>query len=166
MKTNRKFSAFLGLSLLVSIIQLLIIPSFACADKAFTHPDAIIFKHPIYVSTDQVSDEYKIDPAKADAMYKGNRLVFNNVEVEEVHSIYYQSGGAIAVPMVDYFRAGIVRFELMDARGVQQRVQAGYILILDGICQGMVGSFVRMTDCWVGSVKGDLGIGLPPVGQY
>lgn len=148
------------------MLPLFIIPATAGAQKSFIAPTPTIFEYPVYVSIEQVTSDYKLDSTQADAKYEDRRLVFNNVEVEEIHSIYYQSGGAIAAPMVDYFRAGLVRFELLDARGVQQRIQAGYILNLDGICQGMVGSLVRITDCWVGSVKGDLGIGLPAFGQY
>jgi hypothetical protein len=138
----------------------------SCAPRTFTHPNPIVFEYPVYTSVEQISNEYKTNSAGADAKYKNKRVVFNPVEVDNVHAYYYQSGGAIAVPMVDYFSAGIVRFELMDARGVQQRVQVGYILILDGICQGLVGDMVRVGDCWVGSIQGDLGIGLPAVGQY
>ena len=166
MNKKRKYGGILPASLLVLMLHVFIIPGTACAQQPFIAPTPIIFEYPVYVSIEQVTSDYKLDSKWADAKYKDRRLVFNNVEVEEIHSIYYQSGGAIAVPMVDYFRAGLVRFELLDARGVQQRIQSGFILNLDGTCQGMVGSLVRITDCWVGSVKGDLGIGLPAVGQY
>jgi len=166
MTGNWKYDPILTSSFLVLILLVFIFQGVGCTQKGFVHPNAIIFEYPLSVSIEQISNEYKLDPVKADAKYKDRRLVFNSIEVDEVHTIYYQSGGAIAAPMVDYFRADMVRFELLDAKGVQQRVQTGYILNLDGICQGLVGSLVRVSDCWVGSVKGDLGIGLPPVFQY
>ena len=166
MTENWKFGHIIASSFLVLIMLMFILQSAGCTQKAFVHPDAIIFEYPLSVSLEQISSEYTLDPVKADAKYKGRRLVFNSIEVDEVHTIYYQSGGAIAASMVDYFSAGMVRFQLLDYRGVQQRVQAGYVLNLDGICQGLVGNFISIKDCWVGSVKGDLGLGLPPVFQY
>jgi hypothetical protein len=50
----------------------------------------------------------------ADAKYKGQRLVFDNVEVDGIHTLFYQSGGAINTWMIDYFTSGMVRFELTD----------------------------------------------------
>ena len=166
MTVNWKHGSILASSFSVLILLMCTFQGAGCTQNTFVHPNPIILEYPLYVSIEQISNEYKLDPAKADAKYKGKRLVFSAVEVDEVHTIYYQSGGAIAAPMVDYFSAGMVRFELLDSRGAQQHVQAGYILNLDGICQGLVGSLVRVSDCWVGSVKGDLGIGLPAFGQY
>lgn len=166
MTGNGKYGPVLTSSFLVLILLACIFQGTACMQKAFVHPDAIVFEYPLSVSIEQLSNEYKLDPVKADARYKGRRLVFNAIEIQEVHTIYYQSGGAIAAAMVDYFSAGMVRFQLLDYRGAQQRVQAGYVVNLDGICQGLVGSMVLVGDCWIGSVKGDLGIGLPPVFQY
>ncbi len=120
----------------------------------------------IHTTIDQIASEFKADAVISEARYKGYRLIFKNVEVEEVHTYYYQSGGAIAVPMVDYFRSGSVRFELLDYRGTQQRVQPGFVLNLDGVCFGMQGNLVRVGDCLAESVIGDLGTNLGPVIGY
>ena len=143
-----------------------LVTSSSCADKNFKPPIPLALGYPLQVAIEQVGREYEQDPIQADAKYKGKRLIFNSIEVEEVHTIYYQSGGAIAVTMVDYFRAGMIRFELLDYLGAQQRVQPGFILNLDGVCQGLQGNLVNILDCWVSSVKGDLGLDLPPAIGY
>jgi hypothetical protein len=137
-----------------------------CAHQVFIHPTPIPLESPIFVTIDQLEKDYLRDPVYANAAYLGKRLIFNNVNVDEVHTLYYQIGGAVAVPMIDYFKAGGIRFQLLDWRGAQQRVQAGYILNLVGTCQGLAGDVILVNDCWAGSVEGDLGIGLPPLIQY
>jgi hypothetical protein len=137
-----------------------------CARTVFAPPPPLTFAGVTQVTVAELGRAYQDDPAAADALYKGRRLVFSSVEIEEVHSIYYQSGGAIATPMVDYLRAGTVRFELLDYRGAQQRVQPGFVLSLDGVCLGLQGSLIAISDCWVGSIKGDLGLGQPNVIGY
>jgi hypothetical protein len=137
-----------------------------CAPQNYAFPMPLPLVSPIFASLEQVTSDYLVNPAEADVRYLGKRLVFSNVRVEQVHSIYYLSGGAIATSMVDFFSSGIISFQLLDYRGVQQRVQVGYILNLDGICQGLIGGMVLVRDCWVGSVSGDLGIGRPPLIQY
>jgi hypothetical protein len=154
------------ISLLAVILLAGILFNGGCSRASFAPPPATTFVGVNQVTVEEISAAYQADPIKADARYKGQRLVFNSVEVEEVHSIYYQSGGAINTPMVDYFRAGMVRFELLDYRGAQQRVQTGFILNLDGICLGLQGGLVNISECWVGSVKGDLGLGQPNVIGY
>jgi hypothetical protein len=158
---------FATLAILMSaLISLTLGPVLGCAQAHLDTAVPMVIVIPDHVRIDQISSEYKLDPTLADQKYKGKRLIFDSVEVEEVHSIYYQSGGAITVPMIDYFRAGSVRFELLDYRGAQQRVQVGFILTLDGVCQGAQGNLVNIIDCGVTSIKGDLGIGLPPAIGY
>ena len=155
------------LAILISaLISLTLGPQLGCAQAHLDPVVPMVIVLPDHLTIDQISSEYKLDPTLADQKYKGKRLIFDSVVVEEVHSIYYQSGGAITVPMIDYFRAGSVRFELLDYRGAQQRMQVGFILTLDGVCQGVQGDLVNMIDCGVTSIKGDLGIGLPPAIGY
>jgi hypothetical protein len=137
-----------------------------CQHQNFAFPAPLSLEPPVIVTIEQLTAEYRVDAAGADAKYSGKKLVFYNIKVEDVHLIYYQSGGAIAAPMIDYFSSGIVNFQLLDYRGVQQRVQAGFILNLAGICQGLTGDKVFVKDCWASSVQGDLGAGLPPLFQY
>ncbi len=158
---------FSTLAILMSVLISLTLGSLpGCTQVHLDTASPMVIVLPDHVTIAQISSEYKLDPTLADQKYKGKRIIFDGVTVEEVHSIYYQSGGAITVPMVDYFRAGSVRFELLDYRGAQQRVQVGFILTLDGVCQGIQGDLVNMIDCGVTSIKGDLGIGLPPAIGY
>jgi hypothetical protein len=137
----------------------------SCANTHLDVPTPMTFAPILYVTIDQVTNEYKLDPIKADSKYKGQRLLFNSVTVDEVHKIWSDRPGSISAT-VDYFRSGGIRFELLDYRGAQQRVQVGFVLKLDGICQGLVGDLVEIRDCSAESIVGDIGVGLPAAGGY
>jgi hypothetical protein len=136
-----------------------------CARSPLNAPTAMDLVFVIPVTIDQVASEYQLDPVKADSMYKGKRLVFNSVTVDELHKSWSDRPGAVSAT-IDYFRSGGVRFELLDFRGAQQRVQPGFVLKLDGICQGLVGDLVDVRDCWAASIEGDIGVGLVIGGGY
>jgi hypothetical protein len=157
-------AALLGTIMLSSLMS-----SIGCARESFNPPAPVSFVYPLHVTIEQVSSAYRLDPVKADAEYAGKRLIFSQVTVEEVHRIYPSGGGPAGggpgvtsyALIVDYFRAGGVRFELMDFNGIQQSIQAGYVLNVDGLCTGLRGELVDINECVVESIKGDLATGQP-----
>jgi hypothetical protein len=123
---------------------------------------------PISVSIEQISREYKNDPAGADAKYLDKKLSFEQVIVESVHTYYYSVGAGQPWSLsVDYFTSGNVAFQLLDFKGAQQNVQVGYVLMLEGICRGISGGgHVFVMDCWYRSIQGDIGASTTRAGGY
>ena len=134
---------------------------------------------PIEVTVEQLYQEYLADETAADAKYKGERLIFNEVEVEEVVRVldygggmvdYYvywvanypvisiEDGMALDVIFKTHFIIGFVKFRLRgEYYGIMQNIEEGYVLNIVGECQGLFQSgFIIIDDCWVESVIGDL----------
>jgi len=123
---------------------------------------------PIEVTIDQLYQEYMTDEAAAKAKYKGERLLFNEVEVEEVVGSLFDVGHGHFVFVNEYFMTGHVKFRLRDF-GIMQNIEVGYVLNLVGECQGLQGlprEIVAIYDCWVESVIGDLGEGYEWIDPY
>ena len=117
---------------------------------------------PMEVTVDQLYQEYMSDEAAADAKYKGERLLFYEVEVEQVVGKYLMMAEEAAD--LDfaklYFTAGFVKFRLRgEDFGIMQNIEEGYVLNIVGECRGLQKEFIAIEDCWVESVIGDLGTG-------
>ncbi len=119
-----------------------------------TLPNAMeIVPPPPELTIDQISSEYSTDEAAADTKYRGEYLIFNEIEVEEVG---FAPGGAKA-----YFKSGNVRFQLQD-QAIMQTIEPGYILNLEGQCLGfnITKDHIKIDVRWVESVKGDISGGV------
>ena len=115
---------------------------------------------PTEVTVDQLYAEYMTDEAAADAKYKWERLLFTEVDVEEVVGKIYVDQHGDPVFLNDYFISGHIKFvEVQDFFIVMQNVKEGYVLNITGDCQGLIQGFVYISDCWLESVVGDLGKG-------
>jgi hypothetical protein len=123
---------------------------------------------PVIVSIEQLSSEYKNDPAAADTKYLDKKLSFERVTVESVHTYYYSVGaGQPWSVQVDYFTSGNVAFQLLDFKVAQQNVQTGYVLMLEGMCRGISqDGHVLVMDCWYRSISGELGASVTRPGGY
>ena len=67
----------------------------------------------------------------------------------------------------EYFISGKVKFvEVLDYYVVMQNIEVGYVLNIVGVCQGLKQDYVYIGDCWIESVKGDLGKGGLPLTIY
>ena len=161
-KFKHPFIAAIG-SLLVGLISIT-----GCAGNTengftiptFTEPGP----PPIEVTINQIYAEYIADEATADANYKGERLLFYEVEVEQVVDKYLQMAEALGAANPDliklYFTAGFVKFRLRgEDFSIMQNIEEGYVLNIVGECRGLQKEFIAIEDCWVESVIGDLGTG-------
>ena len=142
--------------------------SAGCSNKAYLFPPPLtLTPGPISVTIEQISNEYRVDPVGADNKYLGKKLLFDQVVVDGIHTIYNSPGAAMPFTLtIDYFTVGNVSFQLLDFLGALQNVQVGYVLRLEGTCRGLVGGFVRVNECWYQSIKGDLGTGQTRIGGY
>lgn len=111
---------------------------------------------PIEVTVEQLSSDYTSDEAAADAKYKGKRLLFTEVEVEEVFGRDYTDNHGHITFVQEYFMTGPIKFKLRDF-GIMQNIEEDYVLNVVGECRGLLQGFVYIEDCWVESVVGDLG---------
>lgn len=118
--------------------------------------------HPIEVTVEQLYEEYMADEATANVKYIGKRLLFNEIEVEEVFGSYFLMGEALGAATQEYaklyFMNGFIRFKPRNF-GIMQNIEEGYVLNLVGECWGLQKGFVVIEDCWVESVVGDIGTG-------
>ncbi len=160
---------YLFLSLIgILVISLVVLSGCAGNDSAvLTFPAfEAPLPPPVEVTVDQLYQEYMADETAADAKYKGERLLLNEVAVEEVVSQTFISGGSSSTLNL-YFMNGLVRFKLRDLR-IMQNIEAGYVLNIVGECMGLQKVYamakeyviyVGIEDCWVESVIGDIGSG-------
>jgi hypothetical protein len=139
-----------------------------CAHKESDFMEPLILSPPpITITVEQIVNEYGVDPILADAKYFGKKLLFNEVVVDGIHTMYNNPGAGMPFTLtIDYFTVGNVSFQLLDFKDAQQYVQAGYVLKLEGFCRGLNGGFVHINDCWYQSIKGDLGTGQTRIGGY
>jgi len=138
-----------------------------CTRVPFSAPVPMtLAKPPAAVTTAQISADYSNDAAASDLKYKGLRLLFTNITVDDVSQQYFiptYSGGKTMFTM--YFTSGSIRFKLKDFN-LMQSVEKGYILNIVGQCQGLNQGFVIIDDCWVQSIVGELNTTSAYVGAY
>jgi hypothetical protein len=119
---------------------------------------------PIEVTISQVYADYLTNEDDADVKYGKDKLLFSEVEVEEIFGNYFQMGDALGAGELSYvklsFNAGTAKFKLREEYfGVMQNIEEGYVLNIIGQSRGLQDGLLLIDDCWVESVKGDLGIG-------
>jgi len=112
---------------------------------------------PIEVTVDQLISDYMSNEAAADSKYCEKRLLFAEVEVEEVFGRDYTDNHGQITYVQEYFMVGAIKFKLRDF-GIMQNIEKGFVLNLVGECRGLLKGFVYIEDCWVESIVGDLGI--------
>ncbi len=117
---------------------------------------------PIEITVEQLYQEYIANETAADAKYKGERLLFNEVGVEEVVSQAFYDGRAVEDREIInlYFITGLVKFKPQNF-GIMQNIEEGYVLNIVGECRGLSKGFVIINDCWVESVIGDISTLVP-----
>ena len=158
---GRATGAIISLCLIAGILS-----SAGCGHQVYSFPPTMALKPPpLIVNVEQISNDYKNDPTAADVKYLGKKLLFENLTVENIHTTFF--GGNVYSLTLDYFVAGNVSFQLLDYKEAQQRIQPGYKLRLEGVCQGISeGGYIRINDCWYQSIQGDMGSEAPRVGGY
>ncbi len=157
------FSALIISFLLsVSLISLADCASTAVTPPEFTTPVAPLTPPPIEVAIGQLSSEYALDEAAADAKYKGKKLLFNQLAVEEV--VYQQFPGLVGddKPFKVYFKNGDVSFipqGMSIMHSMMQSIERGFILNVEGICLGLIEprNSITIDIYWMETIKGDIG---------
>jgi hypothetical protein len=119
---------------------------------------------PLEVTIDQVYADYANNEVDADAKYSEEKLLFSEIEVDEVFGNYFQMGEALGAGDLSYvklnFAAGVAKFTLREEYfGVMQNIEEGFVLNIIGQSIGLREGLLIIDDCWVESVTGDLGIG-------
>jgi hypothetical protein len=151
-----KLSALIIIGLLlIGVVSLTGCTSTAATPPEFTTPVAPLPLPPIEVTVDQLSSEYALDEAAADAKYKGEKLLFSEVEIEKVITWGIEP---FDFPENIYIMAGSVIFRLRDY-DVLQKIEEGYVLNIVGKCKGKLDGNIYISNSWVESVVGDIGEG-------
>jgi hypothetical protein len=154
----RYFTLILSVLLLVSLVGLSGCTETDSVIPEFVEPSPL----PPIVNVDQLSSEYAADADAADVKYKGERLLFSQLEVEEVVFQPFMGFAGDATNIKVHFKNGGVSFIPQDRKFMQnimQSIETGFILNVEGICLGLIGSdnSIAIDIIWVESVKGDIG---------
>jgi len=102
---------------------------------------------PIEVTVEQLYQEYMADEAAADAKYKGERLLFSRVRVEEVINFFY-----IVRPIEFYILNGSVKFLPRYPSDVES-IRLGFVVDIIGEAQGIIFGILIVKDCWINIVE-------------
>jgi len=106
---------------------------------------------PIEVTIDQLYAEFIADEAAAKAKYKGEKLLFTGVTVEEIDS-YFLDIRATKI----YIRSGPAEF-LPRYPDDFDYILEGFVVDIVGDCQGLSWGRVVINDCWIQVTEGDIG---------
>jgi len=124
---------------------------------------------PEEITIGQLQSDYRVNEIAANAKYKGERLLFNEVEVEQLGGQWVYIGLGEWIFEKTYFVSGSIKFRLRgEDYAIMQSIEEGYVLNIVGNCRGLVpGGYgeepvVLVTDCWIESVVGNLGITWEP----
>jgi hypothetical protein len=145
---------YLFLSLIgILVISLVVLSGCAGNDSAvLTFPAfEAPLPPPVEVTVDQLYQEYMTDETAAKAKYKGKRLLFTNVEVEEINRISVNS----ATPPINYIVNHSVEFLPRYATDFDY-ILVGFVVDIVGDCQGLSWGRVLINDCWINIVEGDI----------
>jgi len=123
----------------------------------FAVPSAVFLKDPpLLVTAEQIFYEYSSDPVQADLQYLGKRVMFDEVTVDGLVTVFnYQDRQPGGSDYTMHFISGNIKYQLRDF-SLMQSIKKDYILNIVGICQGIQGGYVVVDDCWVQSVYGEL----------
>ena len=144
---------YLFLSLIgILVISLVVLSGCAGNDSAVPTFPAFeaLLPPPVEVTVDQLYQEYMTDEAAAEAKYKGERLLFSGVRVEEVSNFFY-----IARPIEFYILNGSVKFKPRYPSDVES-IREGFVVDIVGEAQGIIFGFLIVKDCWINIVEGDI----------
>ena len=131
----------------------------ACVGNVGITPIVPIFKvlwpPPIEVTIEQLYQEYITDEAAANAKYAGKRLLFTNVEVEEINSLRADNGNDPGVYLVNASVEFRPRY-WTDAALITD----GFVVDIVGEPRGMFGveqNYLVVEDCRIFIIEGDVG---------
>jgi len=107
---------------------------------------------PIEVTVDQLYQEYMTDEAAAKAKYKEERLLFTEVEVEEVsnHLLDHRANEAADI----YIMTDSVKFKPRYSSDIDF-IREGFVVDIVGEAQGLIWGVLYIKDCWIMIIEGD-----------
>lgn len=113
---------------------------------------------PLEVTIDQIYAEYMADEAAADGKYKGERLLFYGIVVEEVSSYIDPDEGLFMYNtyiIVDSAKFTPKYTDYLD------NVRDGFIVDVVGECRGLIWPLSRepllsISDCWINTIEGEV----------
>jgi hypothetical protein len=146
--------------LIIGVLSISFVSLSGCTKEALVVPD---FEEPrpppAEVTVQQLSSEYFADEVAANTRYRGERFLFNQIEVDEVGFYQFYQGGGQSTSYITYFKCGNVKFKTQDLSLIQN-IETGYIMNIEGIILGLADLLkdtVTVEICWMESVKGDIG---------
>jgi len=113
---------------------------------------------PVEVTIDQIYAEFMGDEAAANAKYKGKRLLFHGVTVEEVGRIFNWGNNEVYMGN-SHIITGNVKFNPRYTVDLDN-ISEGFLLNIAGDCKGLIRPFFRepflqISDCWIDIVEGN-----------
>ncbi|UCE97895.1 MAG: hypothetical protein JSV74_00740 [Dehalococcoidia bacterium] len=134
------------------MLSLCLIGMSACQhQQSFVPAYQTIGMPPQEADIEQLITDYLTDQATADAKYKGKKLLFSGITVEEI----VNNINTYPPPLDVYIFHDLAKFTpryLTDFDYIGE----GFVVDLVGVCQGWQFSRVLIDDCWVGVVVGDV----------
>jgi len=140
----------LGFVLLLNLIVLT-----GCARNELFIPELHhLSPAPYEVTTDQIVLDYLTDEVSADAKYKDKRLLFSNVEVEGINTVFVDS---VNSPFIYILNNSVEFRPRYDAD--TSLIREGFVVDIVGEVRGFFGvesQYLIVDDCWVGIIEGDI----------
>ena len=153
-----RFNKIVSTTLILLLSSLIVLTG--CARYELFVPEYQRFAPPPdEITIERLLSDYMTDQVAADAKYKGERLLFYEVEVEQVlgDDVFIEIGlWEREIFVKTFFVIGSVKFGLRDSV-IMQNIEEGFVLNVVGECYGLLKGFVYIEDCWVESIVGHLG---------
>jgi hypothetical protein len=160
---NRKFNKILVIGIGILTISLVGLGGCAQSNAVVAVPFQPLLNNPIEITSDQLSSEYLVDEASADAKYKGKRVQFTEEVVELVHG-HFSTGEAFIYDLehnreilMDYFVVvGSIRFEPRRPTNIYG-IQEGTVIDIEGDVLGMSQEgLIIIENCWINIITGEI----------
>ena len=113
---------------------------------------------PLEITIDQLYADYMTDEAAADDKYKGERLLFYGITVDEVSTIVGPEG---LIRYNEHIIASGVKFTPRYTSDLDN-VGAGFVLDIVGESRGLIWpissseSLLLISECWVNTIEGGI----------
>ena len=162
MKKHVKLIAVIAPIGILSVFLTIAVSLTGCYKTELFIPDYIQLEAaPVETTVEELLADYLTDEEAADAKYNGKRLLFYGVLVEEARS-YYPHGQYHEDPMPDdikgteyyMFTTGSVLFNPKDPVYLYG-VVPGSIVDVVGVCQGLSGDIIIISDSWIQIAGGE-----------
>jgi hypothetical protein len=145
----------------IAILTLSIVTLPSCSgDNDSTIPSMTKIENPpMEVDVATIFNDYIADEEAADSIYKGKRLLFRNILVEQLESTILEPNQV----RDDYVMNDSVKFRARFAEYLAG-YKTGFIVDIVGEVRGMViGDILIIDNCWYTVIEGDIDTTQPPL---